>query len=419
MSMNWGWKDCEDGHCGCCTDCNNPACTRCLPWLTGLCQQFPADYNVDYIRVYQRRGNRRTGCSPRDFPTEGWIESQEQRYRLPTQAEPLRPVFAGGARCTDAADCGGSSRGSCLESICQCRRWWTGPACFVPRVGSALTCSPLEEAMIGGGTCHSESATDCGAVHGHSACVGVRTTSSWMPSQERKLPDSTWRKAGGGDGRCRCAEGREGPHCMKVVPPGSCRPDFFADPAMNGEVLDNQTERLCAKANSSSERDACNDVHWKPHWEHGGAYAQCGAFSRAHWVASAECRARSQTPRPTPTPTPPHSSALTAAPAPGDTPAPTPAPAPTHAPATHVPAPARAAPPAPMAVPAPAPTPAPVPSAGAAACAAHPGCSGFAEDCCPATDGMRFACCNATFHASADTGNPFAATSQRQRGLDR
>jgi hypothetical protein len=30
---------------------------------------------------------------------------------------------------------------------------------------------------------------------------------------------------------------------------------------------------------------ACNDVLWKPHWVPGGAYAGCGAWLRAHWVA--------------------------------------------------------------------------------------------------------------------------------------
>lgn len=370
MSMNWGWQDCEHGRCGCCTDCNNPECTTCagLPWLTGLCQQLPADYSIDYVRVYQRKGARRTECSPPDFPTEGWIESHKANYILPTMDEASKPVFAGGRPCTASADCGGSSRGACQAGICQCGEGWTGPSCLVPKVGTALKCSPLEAALVGGGTCRSESATDCGAAEGHGSCVAVRVP-WWFPSQEKKLPDNTWTKAGGGDGRCRCANGYGGPHCARSVESDSCAPDAV-DPVMTGAELDDLIGTMCARATSNAEMDACNEILWKPHWEHGGHFAQCGSYPRAYWVASAECRARARTPSPTPAPTP----ARPPMPTPAPTPAPTPPPTPT--------------PPAPI-VPTSPPTRDP-------SCSAHPGCSNLLGDCCPASDGMNLACCDAS-----------------------
>uniref|UniRef100_A0A7S4T845 GH16 domain-containing protein n=1 Tax=Alexandrium monilatum TaxID=311494 RepID=A0A7S4T845_9DINO len=382
MSMNWGWQDCEHGKCGCCTDCSDPKCTGCpgLPWLGGLCQQLPADYSIDYVRVYQRKGARRTECSPKDFPTEGWIESHKSKYNLPTSTEPLKPVLAGGRRCSVDAECGGSGRGSCIQGLCQCKQAWTGPACLVPRVGNALKCSALEAALVGGGICSSESHTDCGAVQGHGWCVAVRTP-WWFPSQERKLADGTWTKAGGGDGRCRCAKGHGGPHCAKSIPVDPCVPDTFVDPVMTGDELDALIDEMCAKASTGAELDACNEVNWRPHWEQGGHLAQCGAFPRAYWVASAKCRAAAA-PKPTPEPTP----------APGPEPAPEPTPAPAPEP---VPEPAPTPAPTPAPAPAPAPPPAPGPPPPPAACTANPGCAHLSGDCCPAPNGMRLACCSA------------------------
>ena len=34
---------------------------------------FPVHLRIDYIRVYQPRGQKNIGCNPEDFPTEDYI----------------------------------------------------------------------------------------------------------------------------------------------------------------------------------------------------------------------------------------------------------------------------------------------------------------------------------------------------------
>ena len=41
---------------------------------------FPAEYKIDYVRVYQRTGQLNTGCSPRDYPTEDYINNHMEAY---------------------------------------------------------------------------------------------------------------------------------------------------------------------------------------------------------------------------------------------------------------------------------------------------------------------------------------------------
>lgn len=36
---------------------------------------FPATMLVDYIRVYQRKGEKNIGCDPKDFPTQDYINT--------------------------------------------------------------------------------------------------------------------------------------------------------------------------------------------------------------------------------------------------------------------------------------------------------------------------------------------------------
>ena len=78
--------------------------------LAELCGDLPAYYQIDWIRIWQLPGNKRVGCNPSDYPTEGWIESHREDYIFPYYDEPLRPVFAGGRDCTDTSECGGESR---------------------------------------------------------------------------------------------------------------------------------------------------------------------------------------------------------------------------------------------------------------------------------------------------------------------
>ena len=41
---------------------------------------FPAEYKVDYIRVYQRKGQTNTGCNPKNYPTADYINNHMEAY---------------------------------------------------------------------------------------------------------------------------------------------------------------------------------------------------------------------------------------------------------------------------------------------------------------------------------------------------
>jgi len=41
---------------------------------------FPAELKIDYVRVYQRKGQTNTGCNPKDYPTAKYIEDHLQAY---------------------------------------------------------------------------------------------------------------------------------------------------------------------------------------------------------------------------------------------------------------------------------------------------------------------------------------------------
>lgn len=42
--------------------------------------EFPAEMLVDYVRVYQRKGSENVGCSPKDYPTEDYINRHQDAY---------------------------------------------------------------------------------------------------------------------------------------------------------------------------------------------------------------------------------------------------------------------------------------------------------------------------------------------------
>ncbi|KAI0071689.1 beta-glucan synthesis-associated [Panus rudis PR-1116 ss-1] len=55
---------------------------------------FPAEYLVDYVRVYQRSGHINYGCDPKDYPTADYISRHQEAYTNPnltywSQAEPV------------------------------------------------------------------------------------------------------------------------------------------------------------------------------------------------------------------------------------------------------------------------------------------------------------------------------------------
>ena len=42
--------------------------------------EFPAEMLIDYVRVYQRKGQTNTGCDPKDFPTANYIANHMDAY---------------------------------------------------------------------------------------------------------------------------------------------------------------------------------------------------------------------------------------------------------------------------------------------------------------------------------------------------
>lgn len=132
VSSHWGFPaPCPDG-CECeCFECGNPACQCALP--VGYCDNFPASFEIDYVRVYQavNESSHILGCSPEHRPTALFIEGHRKRYTTEGQSRPLEPIKKGGARCSNVSDCGGSTRGECSSSgVCQCHKKSTGPSCL-------------------------------------------------------------------------------------------------------------------------------------------------------------------------------------------------------------------------------------------------------------------------------------------------
>ena len=127
ISTSWGFPDPPWG----CTvyDCKVPE-GRC-GMFPGFCQQLPAEFHVDNIRVYQNREDplQTIGCNPQDYPTKKFILAHEYRYKRLTDVHAMKPVVVGTARCSKDADCG---EGYCNSNKrCHCRKGWVGSRCLV------------------------------------------------------------------------------------------------------------------------------------------------------------------------------------------------------------------------------------------------------------------------------------------------
>ena len=144
LSPRWGWPWCPEDLCNCCADCGNPECFTCnvRSWMLAVCEDMPASYEIDWVRVYQLPGEEQASCSPADFPTNGWISTHWDRYIAINTDEPLRPVLAGGHPCSNDIECG---HGTCVEGLCQCEVAWTGPRCMVSKVGAAVSTTATTE----------------------------------------------------------------------------------------------------------------------------------------------------------------------------------------------------------------------------------------------------------------------------------
>ena len=131
VSSSWGFPAPCPENCDCeCFECGNPACQCALP--TDYCTNFPASFEIDYIRVYQAVNESKhiLGCSPESRPTEKWIEGHAKRYMEEGDRAPLRPLQTGGMPCEKDRDCGGKLHGVCSSGKCACRDGYTGPICL-------------------------------------------------------------------------------------------------------------------------------------------------------------------------------------------------------------------------------------------------------------------------------------------------
>ncbi|CEG42791.1 beta-glucan synthesis-associated [Plasmopara halstedii] len=118
-----------------------------------ICDSFPMYMKIDYIRLYQDRGDdldednyMAVGCDPISHPTKKWIDAHIDEYV--DDENPWKEV-SGKAFCTIDDDCTigvsvGSAAlktGKCVENRCQCTyaASWGGPRCTTALSGSTST----------------------------------------------------------------------------------------------------------------------------------------------------------------------------------------------------------------------------------------------------------------------------------------
>lgn len=130
VAPTWGFT-CPEG-CTCeCLECGNPDCSCALP--TGFCENLPASFDIDYVRVFQAVGEEKhiVGCSPENRPTSLYIKGHQKFYMEDGDTSPLQPIQKGGARCREDDDCGLSRNGKCSSrGVCVCKENYTGPTCL-------------------------------------------------------------------------------------------------------------------------------------------------------------------------------------------------------------------------------------------------------------------------------------------------
>lgn len=131
VASSWGFPvPCPEG-CDCsCYECGNPDCDCALP--TGFCDNFPASFEIDYVRVYQavNEPKHKLGCSTKERPTALFIEGHKTRYMGDDDKEPLQPIARGGAKCYSNDDCGRPRHGNCSNSVCSCEAEYAGSTCL-------------------------------------------------------------------------------------------------------------------------------------------------------------------------------------------------------------------------------------------------------------------------------------------------
>jgi hypothetical protein len=163
VSKDWGFPDAYFLNCPKkCWSCLDPACRSCaLP--SGFCENLPASFEIESVRVYQPRdrkehGGYSLGCSPPNRPTKEYIEAHMDLYKLRKDDGPLNLVQKGGGECPTMDDhqCGTTKRGICApNATCICNPDWTGPHCLAHEAyleDSELTNPPTKNHSVLGWT---------------------------------------------------------------------------------------------------------------------------------------------------------------------------------------------------------------------------------------------------------------------------
>jgi len=115
------------------------------PVALKICDEFPMYMKIDYIRLYQDKGDdleadnyMQIGCDPKSHPTKEWINGHIEEY---TDFDNLAIDVAGGAFCTKNDDCTVLATGdlqytklvtgTCENKRCKCAfgKSWGGPRC--------------------------------------------------------------------------------------------------------------------------------------------------------------------------------------------------------------------------------------------------------------------------------------------------
>ncbi|CAM9973170.1 unnamed protein product, partial [Scytosiphon promiscuus] len=99
ISSTWGFPDCGYG-CACdCFDASDPKCQCAVD--PGFADTFPAEYVVDYVRVYQAHNDssHTLGCDTEAYPTRDFIKANHERYKSPDDDHVMLPVRHGGGSC--------------------------------------------------------------------------------------------------------------------------------------------------------------------------------------------------------------------------------------------------------------------------------------------------------------------------------
>lgn len=133
VASHWGFPAPCPENCDCkCFECGNPECVCALP--SGYCDNFPASFEIDYVRVYQAVNDSKhmLGCSPEHRPTATFIKGNAKNFMDEGQkGQPLQAIQRGGGACASFKDCGGIMSGTCLSiGACKCKDGWSGPNCL-------------------------------------------------------------------------------------------------------------------------------------------------------------------------------------------------------------------------------------------------------------------------------------------------